>query len=39
MTELRTVTCLRCEHAWVPRVKERPEKCPRCGSYLWDKPK
>lgn len=35
---VRAFECLRCEHQWVPRVAGVPKKCPRCGSYDWNKP-
>jgi len=28
--------CIKCGKEWVPRV-ERPEVCPRCKSYEWEK--
>jgi hypothetical protein len=30
--------CLRCGHDWVSRV-EKPDACPRCKSYAWNKAK
>ena len=30
------VTCLRCGHRW-GTTRERPKKCPDCGSFYWDK--
>ena len=32
-----TCRCLRCGHVWVSRTDE-PKRCPRCSSYLWNKP-
>jgi predicted Zn-ribbon and HTH transcriptional regulator len=29
--------CLRCGHTWRSMI-ERPRVCPRCKSYVWDKP-
>ena len=36
MTALK---CLRCGHAWTPRVQRPPQSCPRCKSYEWHNPK
>lgn len=30
--------CLRCGHTWTSQL-ERPQACPRCKSYIWDKPR
>lgn len=32
--------CLRCQDTWRSNLKnnKRPKKCPKCGTYLWDKP-
>ena len=27
--------CLRCNHQWQSRRKEKPKACPRCKSYRW----
>lgn len=35
---IRTLTCKRCEHVWVPR-KPIVYLCPACKSPLWDKPR
>lgn len=34
--KLPTVTCLRCNHKWIPRVPE-PIQCPNCGSAYWNR--
>lgn len=31
--------CLRCNYEWKSKETKRPECCPRCKSYRWDKPK
>jgi len=31
--------CLRCGHEWKGKGDKRPETCPRCRSYYWDRPK
>lgn len=36
MSFLKENTCLRCGYSWLPR-RARPKRCPRCGSYNWDK--
>jgi len=30
--------CLRCPHEWEQRTEKKPISCPRCKSYVWDKP-
>ncbi len=34
-----TFTCLRCEHAWIPRQSREPKVCPKCNSPYWNKAK
>ncbi len=32
--------CERCDHAWIPREKDRlPKVCPLCKSPYWNKPR
>lgn len=36
--------CLRCGYEWIPRkhskkIGEAPKLCPKCRTYLWNKPK
>jgi DNA-directed RNA polymerase subunit RPC12/RpoP len=31
--------CQRCGHQWVPRKAEQPRVCPKCKTYLWDRPR
>jgi DNA-directed RNA polymerase subunit RPC12/RpoP len=31
--------CLRCDHTWKARQGSRPQKCPGCGSRVWDQPR
>lgn len=34
--------CQRCRWIWLPRYKDvgtRPKVCPKCKSYVWDKPR
>ena len=32
--------CERCAHVWAPRdTTQRPARCPKCGSALWDRPR
>lgn len=31
---LRTVSCAKCGHAWLPRT-QNPAECPRCKSRNW----
>lgn len=31
--------CERCNHEWIPRLKEYPTICPVCKSAYWDKPR
>ena len=39
MTRLmELLTCLRCQHTWLPRV-ENPVRCPSCNSPIWSKPR
>lgn len=33
---METLTCKRCNHAWLPRVLEVKE-CPKCKSRNWNK--
>ncbi len=39
------LTCQRCSATWTPRPEqyakgqEKPVRCPRCQSTLWDKPR
>lgn len=34
-----TLTCLRCNHAWMRRnLHKLPKTCPKCGSRYWQKP-
>ena len=33
--ELSKVSCKRCGHKWVARIK-RPVQCPKCKSPYWD---
>ena len=35
--EKSRLMCNRCNYAWYNRI-ETPSKCPRCGSYAWNKP-
>lgn len=37
--EVKTLHCLRCGCEWLPRIPGKPVRCPRCGSFVWDKPK
>jgi hypothetical protein len=30
--------CLKCDHTWKARLGTRPQKCPGCGSGVWDQP-
>ena len=32
-----SLECTRCGHVWKSR-STKPSKCPRCGSYQWEKP-
>lgn len=36
--KITKVRCNQCHESWVPRV-EAPAKCPRCGSYHWNRKK
>jgi hypothetical protein len=36
---IATLKCMRCRHAWHPRSHEPPERCPKCNSPYWDKPR
>ena len=32
--------CCRCGHVWRPRnIRIAPERCPKCNSPYWDKPR
>lgn len=31
--------CQRCDHTWMPRKANIPDVCPKCRSYLWNKPR
>jgi DNA-directed RNA polymerase subunit RPC12/RpoP len=31
--------CTRCGHEWLPRSVEKPERCAKCKSPYWDKPR
>lgn len=35
--KLTVLTCKRCRHKWVPRMKS-PIVCPACHSPYWNKP-
>jgi len=28
--------CIKCGHQWIPR-EEKPQVCPKCKSYNWNK--
>jgi len=34
--ELPKLFCKRCDYKWIPRITEKPKRCPRCKSYYWD---
>lgn len=34
--KINILTCLRCEHTWVPRITD-VRLCPSCKSPYWDK--
>jgi len=36
---LQRYHCLRCLHSWLPRMEEKPLRCPKCGSPGWQTPK
>ena len=36
---LPTYECLRCGHKWHPRSDRRPDRCPKCNSPYWDRPR
>ena len=31
---MKQIKCKRCEHKWIPRVKD-PKECPNCKSRDW----
>jgi len=31
--------CIRCEHEWIPKKKQKPVVCPECHSAYWDRKK
>jgi len=33
--EIKKLTCLRCNHSWIPRVVD-VRICPKCKSPYWD---
>jgi hypothetical protein len=35
----RPCICQRCGHQWNPRIDSRPQCCPACKSYNWNKPR
>lgn len=37
--KIPTLTCLRCNHTWIPRQSKPPKNCPNCKSPYWDKTK
>lgn len=37
---IKGLKCLRCGHEWIPhKPGYRPQLCPKCRSYLWDRPR
>lgn len=38
-TQIYTLKCQRCGHKWIPRQVLTNRVCPKCHSYLWDKPR
>lgn len=38
MSIYKPMKCLRCGHEWVARIM-KVRLCPKCKSYLWDRPK
>ena len=36
MPDMFQYKCLRCGHAWYPRIPEKPKVCPGCNSPYWD---
>ena len=39
MEALAKLHCERCGEEWWPRSPEKPLRCPRCQSALWEKPR
>ena len=39
MTSIKQVECLRCSYKWYPESPERPQVCPKCKSYNWNRPR
>ena len=37
--KLPTLTCLHCDHTWVPRIEGAPVRCPKCQSPYWNRPR
>jgi len=39
MTQIKIpyLSCMRCEHKWIPRSPELPKVCPKCNSPYWNK--
>ena len=31
--------CQRCGYTWLPRIVDKPKRCPRCTSHLWATPR
>ena len=30
--------CFRCGHKWVSKSNKKPQQCPKCKQYYYDKP-
>ena len=36
---IKELACNRCEHRWLPRAFKLPDRCPKCNSPYWNKPR
>ena len=36
---IRKLTCMRCNHEWIPNSERLPQVCPKCHSPYWNTPR
>jgi len=36
---IKKLTCLRCNHEWIPNTDKLPKVCPKCHSPYWNTPR
>jgi hypothetical protein len=38
-TILKQLTCFRCGYQWWPKSEKKPDRCAKCNSPYWDRPR